>query len=90
MKTITLVTKKKKSRKKKSHNEGRKNKRKKIKPTYWRVNFKGIFESSFLEFLPLSFLSILKRTFWWAKREKLGPHHLFFCPTIYFSSPPPN
>ena len=43
MKTITLVTKKKKSRKKKSHNEGRKNKRKKNKPTYWRVNFKGIF-----------------------------------------------
>ena len=33
------------------------------------VNFKGIFESSFHELFSLSFLSILERNFWWARRQ---------------------
>ena len=59
MKTITLVTKKKNQGKKKRSqnvsNKGRKNERKKIKSQHigdLKVNFKGIFGSSFHEFLP--------------------------------------
>ena len=90
MKTITLVTKKKNQGKKKRSqhvsNKGRKNERKKIKSQHigdLKVNFKGIFGSSFHEFLPLSFLSILERKLFGRPGEKTPkPHHLFsFLPT---------
>ena len=70
MKTITLVTKKKNSRKKKvntsvTKEEKMKGKKKKKQQAQHigelKVNFKGIFGSSFHEFLHLSFLSILER-----------------------------
>ena len=69
--------KKKATRPKKNHKKNEekkptcptKKKKKNQRVVNLEVNFKGIFESSFHELFSLSFLSILERNFWWARRQ---------------------
>ena len=46
----------------------------------FKVNSKSIFGSSFHEFFPPSFLSILEKTFWWARGENTEVSLFIFLP----------
>ena len=86
MKPITSVSKKKNQEKrsqqvsnKRRKTKGEKTKGKKIKNQHiedLKVNFKGIFGSSFHEFS----LHFGEKTFWWAKRENICAPLFIFLP----------